>query len=94
VQGDRELRAAFGDRMAERDLGPHRGIKLLGDSLTGMQQRGAVDPAVDVEAVALAVIGSCLLRSWQRYLFGRRRRQKLPDLPRTMRAVAALLQPR
>lgn len=93
VQGDSELRTAFGERMTERDLGPHRGIALLGDSLTGMQQRGLVDPAVDVEAVALVVIGSRLLRSWQRYLFGPQHHQQLPDLARTMRSMADLLPP-
>ncbi|MHB1517511.1 MAG: TetR/AcrR family transcriptional regulator [Acidimicrobiales bacterium] len=93
VQGDAELRAAFAKRMTERDLGPHRGITLLGQALAGMQQRGTVDRSVDAEAVALAVIGSCFMRSWQRYLFGRRPKQGLPDIARTMRALADLIQP-
>lgn len=93
VQGDSELRTAFAERMTERNLGPHRGITLLGHSLAGMQRRGLVDPAVDVEAVAAAVIGSCLLRSWQRYLFGPHHNQKLPNLARTMSAMGELLQP-
>jgi AcrR family transcriptional regulator len=93
IQGDSELRSAFTDRMVERDLGPHRGVELLTHSLTGMQQRGLVDPAVDVEAVAVAIIGACLLRSWQRYLFGDRRSETIPGLPRTIDAIAGLLQP-
>jgi AcrR family transcriptional regulator len=93
IQGDSELRTAFTDRMAERDLGPHRGVELLSRSLTGMQQRGLVDPAADVEAVAVAILGACLLRSWQRYLFGDRRSETIPSLPRTIGAIADLLQP-
>ena len=92
IQGDSELRSAFMDRMAERDLGPHRGVELLSHSLTGMQRRGLVDPATDVEAVAVAIIGACLLRSWQRYLFGHRRGETIPGLPRTIDAIAGLLQ--
>jgi len=92
IQGDSELRSAFMDRMAERDLGPHRGVELLSHSLTGMQRRGLVDPAADVEAVAVAIIGACLLRSWQRYLFGHRRGETIPGLPRTIDAIAGLLQ--
>jgi hypothetical protein len=55
-----------------------------------MQGRGTIDPEADVEAIALAVIGSCLRRSWQRYLFGPRG-PKLPDLARSVQAVADLL---
>jgi AcrR family transcriptional regulator len=93
IQGDSELRSAFTDRMAERDLGPHRGVELLSRSLTGMQRRGLVDPAADVEAVAVAIIGASLLRSWQRYLFGDRRSETIPSLPRTIDAIAGLLRP-
>jgi AcrR family transcriptional regulator len=92
IQGDSELRSAFTDRMAARDLGPHRGVELLSHSLAGLQGRGLVDPDADVEAVAAAIIGACLLRSWQRYLFGDRRSETIPGLPRTIDAIAALLQ--
>jgi AcrR family transcriptional regulator len=92
IQGDGDLRAAFGDRMAERDLGPHRGVELLGHSLAGMQRRGLIDPAVDVEAVAPAIIGACLLHAWQRYLFGPEHRDKLPGLPQTIEVMAGLLE--
>jgi AcrR family transcriptional regulator len=91
VQGDSELRSAFGQRMAERDLGPHRGVQLIGRSLSGMQRRGLVGPDVDVEAVAVAIIGACLLSSWQRYLFGRDRRTRIPDVARTIDAIAHLV---
>ena len=94
IQGDSDLRSTFGDRMAERDLGPHRGVELLGRSLAGMQRRGLVDPAVDAEAVAPAIIGVCLLHAWQRYLFGPEREGKLPGLAQTIDAMAGLLEAR
>ena len=92
IQGDSDLRTSFGDRMAERDLGPHRGVELLGHSLAGMQRRGLVDPAVDVEAIAPAIIGACLLHAWQRYLFGPEHGDKLPALAQTVGAIARLLE--
>jgi hypothetical protein len=67
-------------------------VELLSHSLTGLQRRGLVDPAADAEAVAVAIIGVCLLRSWQRYLFGDRRSETIPGLPRTIDAIADLLQ--
>jgi len=94
IQGDSDLRSTFGDRMAERDLGPHRGVELLGRSLAGMQRRGLVDPAVDAEAVAPAIIGVCLLHAWQRYLSGPEREGKLPGLAQTIDAIAGLLEAR
>jgi len=92
IQGDSDLRAAFGERMAERDLGPHRGVELLGRSLAGMQRRGLVDPAVDGEAVAPAIIGACLLHAWLRYLFGPGHGDRLPGLAQTIGAMAGLLE--
>ena len=39
-----------------------------------------------------AILGACLLRSWQRYLFGPQRSETIPGLPRTIGAIADLLQ--
>ena len=92
IQADSELQSAVMARLAERDLGPHRGVELLSSSLAGMQRRGMIDPAADVEALAPAILGACLLRSWQRYLFGPQRSETIPGLPRTIGAIAGLLQ--
>lgn len=91
VQADAGLRAEFGARLSERDLGPHRGVRLVAQHLDDMKQRGAVRPDADSKAAALMLAGGCFLRSWQRYLTGRD--DMLPTLEETIRGMAGLLSP-
>ena len=91
IQGDPELRAEFGKRMSAQNMGPHRGVEAVSSYLETQQERGRVDPAVDTEAAALQLVGTCLLRAFTRYMLGAR--VSLPGRNRTAEALAAQLAP-
>jgi AcrR family transcriptional regulator len=93
VQGDAALRADFGSGMADRGLGPHRGVELIANSLRALQRRGLVAADVDVESVALSIIGSCLVRAWERNVFGAEHPSQLPDRHRAIAATVELIAP-
>jgi AcrR family transcriptional regulator len=93
VQSDAGLRTAFADRLVKGDNGPHRGVQLLAQYLTGMAESGLVDSDVDAEAAGLLLVGACFLRAWQRHLAGPSRKETLPGLPQTVQALAQLLSP-
>ena len=91
IQGDPELRTEFGKRMSAQNMGPHRGVEAVSSYLETQQERGRVDPAVDTEAAALQLVGTCLLRAFTRYMLGAR--VSLPGRNRTAEALAAQLAP-
>jgi len=91
IQGDPELRTEFGKRMSAQNMGPHRGVEAVSSYLATQQERGRVDPAVDTEAAALQLVGTCLLRAFTRYMLGAR--VSLPGRNRTAEALAAQLAP-
>ena len=91
VQADAALRAEFAARLSERDLGPHRGVRLIAAHLEEMRQRGAVRPDADTQSAALLLAGGCFLRTWQRYLTGRD--GMLPCLEEPTSGLAQLLRP-
>lgn len=93
VQADAALRTELADRLAERDLGPHRGVRFVDEHLTEMTQLGLVNPEVNTEAAALLLVGAGFLRCWQRHLTGDRRKQALPGLNETVHTLAQLLAP-
>lgn len=92
VQADAGLRAEFASRLAERDLGPHRGVRLVTGYLDEMRQRGAVRADADTGAAALLLVGGCFLRAWQRYLMGRAD-GILPSLEEATQGMSRLLTP-
>ena len=92
LQSDAALREEFAARLAERDLGPHRGVRLVKAHLTRMRQLGAVRPDVDTGAAALMLMGACFLRCWQRHLTGQSD-EVLPGLEETTGTMARLLSP-
>ena len=92
MQSDAALREEFAARLAERDLGPHRGVRLVKAHLARMRQLGAVRPDVDTGAAALMLMGACFLRSWQRHLTGQAD-GVLPGLAETTTTMARLLSP-
>jgi AcrR family transcriptional regulator len=91
AQSDTELREALGAYMAEHDLGPHRGVRAIGDYLAHEQQAGRVRADVDPYAIAMMFIGSCYTRSAQGQMplpsVG------LPPLEDVIDAIVALLRP-
>lgn len=53
------LLAAHNQALHQRGMGPHVPARLLGDYLRGEQEKGRVSPAVDPQAVADLVLGTC-----------------------------------
>jgi len=94
IQADARLRASFSKRLAADDLGPHRGVELVGNYLKSAQENGRIDGKTDTAGAALGLVGACFLRAWQRHLMGRRRQQKLPSLEQAVAALTAQLAPR
>jgi AcrR family transcriptional regulator len=56
AQADPELRAALATFIEDKDLGPHKGIRLLGGYLRGEQAAGHISADADPDAIALMVI--------------------------------------
>ncbi len=90
VQGDNELRQEFAQGLVERDLGPHRGVRLLAALFDAMQRSGRVADDFDADAVATLLIGSSFLRAWTRH-FGTELSQRLPDPDAVGSAIAHLV---
>jgi AcrR family transcriptional regulator len=91
VQSDADLRASFQKRLAELDLGPHRGVRLIGSYLRGQQAAGRVKVDVDPEQAAMLICGACYLGGFQTHMLGPGAGRKLPPLRRTVEQVASLL---
>ena len=68
AQSDIELRDSMAAYMAEHDLGPHRGVRAIGDYFAAEQAAGRVRADVDAYAVAMMFIGACYTRSSQRQM--------------------------
>jgi AcrR family transcriptional regulator len=93
IQADASLRKEFAERLVQGDLGPHRGVEGVAAYLRVMAMRGAVRDDVDLDAVAMLVVGSCFLAAWQRVMSGPDGDSKLPEIPRVVGALSALLAP-
>ena len=91
AQSDVELREAMSGYMGEHDLGPHRGVQVLGGYLKEEQKAGRVRADIDPEAVALTFVGACLTRASQRQLPVRKVR--LPSIESVADALDAMLEP-
>jgi AcrR family transcriptional regulator len=91
VQSDAELRRRFQRRVNALDLGPHRGIRLVGGLLAHQQQQGNVRTDVDPYAVAMMICSTCYLTGYQRHMLGTKARRQLPGLAPTVAALVALV---
>ena len=56
AQADPELRSTLAAFVEANDLGPHKGVKLLGGYLRAQQTAGRVRADADADAIALLVI--------------------------------------
>ncbi len=68
AQSDAVLRDSLAAYMSEHDLGPHRGVRALGDYLAAEQAAGRVRAGADPRAVAMMFVGACYTRASQRQL--------------------------
>lgn len=71
AQADTELRDALAEYLRENDLGSHRGVEKISAYLRHEQESGRLDAELDVEAVAVMLIGSALLQTFQRMMLRR-----------------------
>lgn len=90
AQSDPELRESLAAHMRQRQLGPHRGVKALGGYLHREQGAGRISADVDVEAVAMLLIDSCLGRAMRKQMLPSVG-AKLPSLEETVRTINRLL---
>jgi AcrR family transcriptional regulator len=91
AQSDSELRDAMAAYMSEHSLGPHRGVKAIGDYFAAEQAAGRARTGVDPHAVAMMFIGACYTRSSQRQM--PLPDVELPPLEDIIDAVVALMEP-
>ena len=85
AQSDVTLRDSMAEYMTEHDLGPHRGVRALGDYLASEQAAGRVRAGVDPHAAAMLFVGACNTRAVQRQMPAR-----VPDLPALEDVVRAM----
>jgi AcrR family transcriptional regulator len=91
AQSDAELRDSMAAYMSEHSLGPHRGVRAIGDYLASEQAAGRVRVGVDPYAVAMMFIGACYTRSSQRQM--PLPDVELPPLDDIVEAAVALMRP-
>jgi AcrR family transcriptional regulator len=91
VQSDADLRSRFRKRVNALDLGPHRGVRLIGGYLRSQQNAGRVRRDVDPEKTAMLICGACYLLGFQKHMLGPDARRKLPALRATIEHMAALV---
>ena len=65
AQSDAELADELAVYMRENDLGPHRGVRLLGVYFAEQQRDGLIRDDIDTEAVASMFVSTCLTRAFQ-----------------------------
>jgi AcrR family transcriptional regulator len=91
VQSDVDLRTSFQRRVKKLDLGPHRGVRLVGAYLAAQQELGRVRKDVDPEEAAMLICGACYLTGFQKHMLGPGSKRKLPPLKGVVEQVAALV---
>jgi AcrR family transcriptional regulator len=91
AQSDAELRDSMAAYMAEHDLGPHRGVRAIGDYFAAEQAAGRARADVDPYAVAMMFIGACYTRASQREM--PLPSIELPPLESIIDSIVALMAP-
>jgi AcrR family transcriptional regulator len=91
AQSDAALRDSLTAYMNEHDLGPHRGVRALGDYLAAEQAVGRVRAGADPHAVAMMFVGACYTRASQRQM--PLHTVDLPSLTDIITATEQLLRP-
>jgi AcrR family transcriptional regulator len=91
AQSDAELAAKLAEYMRANDLGPHRGVSLLGDYLAALQRDGLVRADIDPEAVASMFVSTCLMRAFQTSM--RLPKRSLPSLTAVIDSLDRMLEP-
>jgi AcrR family transcriptional regulator len=94
AQSDVGLGRSLAEYVNERDLGPHRGVVILGGYLRSGQAAGWINPTIDPEAVAMMILDVAFARSSRRHMLWRDHEDpRLPSLERLLTAIEQLLEP-
>jgi AcrR family transcriptional regulator len=68
AQADPELRAALASFVEAKELGPHKGVMVLGSYLRAQQQLGRVRADADADAIALMMIDAAFGQVARRHM--------------------------
>lgn len=91
AQADPELRAALAEFVEKKDLGPHKGVLLLGSYLRAQQQAGRISPDANPDAIALMVINHAFMRSATRQMLLKLDEKHLPSDEAILTEIGRLL---
>jgi AcrR family transcriptional regulator len=61
--GEPDVLAAHRSQMAARGAGPHHPVRAVTEYLAAEQRIGRINPALDPEAVAAMLLGTCVMRA-------------------------------
>lgn len=90
AQADPELRTAVAEFIETKDLGPHKGVGLLGNYLRAEQAAGRVRADADPDAIALMVI-DCAFGSIARRQMHLQKEELLPPSEASLEQICRLL---
>jgi len=91
AQADPELRAALAGYVEAKDLGPHKGVQMLGAYLRAEQAAGRVNPHADPDAIALLVIDAAFGRAARRQMLLHHSNEPLPSSDALLAEINRLL---
>jgi AcrR family transcriptional regulator len=90
AQADPELRSALATFVNANDLGPHKGVKLLGSYLRAQQKAGRVRADADADAIALLIINCAFAKAARKQMLLHSERH-LPSDVALLREITRLL---
>jgi AcrR family transcriptional regulator len=91
AQSDADLTDELAAYLTANDLGPHRGVRALGQYLATEQREGRVRGDIDAEAVAATFVGTCVMRAFQTSM--RLPKRSLPPLSTVIDSLDRMLEP-
>jgi HEAT repeat protein len=90
AQADPELRSALAEFVDANDLGPHKGVRLLGSYLRSQQETGRVRADADADAIALLIIDCAFAKAARKQML-LHSEQHLPSDEALLREISRLL---
>ncbi len=90
AQADPELRSALAAFVDANDLGPHKGVRLLGSYLRSQQETGRVRADADADAIALLIIDCAFAKAARKQML-LHSEQHLPYDQPLLREISRLL---
>jgi AcrR family transcriptional regulator len=91
AQSDAELADELATYMRVNDLGPHRGVKALGEYFAAQQRDGLIRDDIDPDAVASTFVATCMMRAFQTSM--RLPKRSLPPLSAVIDSLDRMLEP-